>query len=670
MATESRQPRALAMLAVATAVVVLSLLARSAGVLSRVEQDSVDTRFALRGDHGERDVAVVALDTTSYFKLPRPPLPRSMDATVIRNLHRAGARVIALDLSLERPGPSVSGDKAVIRALVEAQPAVVSVTAVEPNGMTDTLAGRVPFSHTPGVVPGTTFLEPDSDGSIRGYPQGFHGVQSLPTLAAGLLRGRHIKPAQPALIDYGGPTGTVTTIPLIDVLSNNFSPAGVRGRVVVIGSSAPVLQDLHQTPASGGGVMPGPEIMADSVQTALDGFPLRDAPPTLDVALIVLLGVSVPLAGLTLGPRRLDGLRIVLTGVGAAIAWSLAAQLAFNGGTVLDYTGGVLALLLGTVSTWIVATSIERREQQHLRARFAEYDNALVEAVLDPQIDTPLEPDRVIAGFRLLDQIGVGGMGVVYKATQIDLERNVALKLILQEHSRESEYRERFKRESLYAAAISHQNIVPVFQAGEDASLLYLAMQLVDELNLEQWLQELGTFSPTQAAHLVLQLGAALDAAHTSERRLVHRDVKPANVLITTDGMQHAFLTDFGLAIDSQTQSRLSERGLGTVDYMAPEQINGDPVTPLADVYALAGLLFFVLTGSVPFERDDIRGTLWAHLNAERPSVLALRPELPAEVDQVIARGMAITPAERHASAGAFARAAALALGVTQPTLE
>jgi CHASE2 domain-containing sensor protein len=664
MRTRWAQSRAWVLLGVAALVVAVSLLSRSAGALSGIERGTIDARFALRGGHAEPSVAVVALDTQSYIHLPRPPLPRTLDAAVIDHLRAAGARVIALDLALEQAGPSRAADEAVITALEQAHRAVVSVTAVAPGGVTEPLAGRVPFSRAPGVHPGTTFLIPDPDGSIRNFPSGFHDVQTLAIVAAELATGRRIATPARALIDYGGPAGTVRTIPLIDVLHNHFPASQVRGRIVVIGNSAPVLDDIHETPADGGGVMPGPEIQADAAQTALDGFPLRLAAPGLSVALLILVGLALPAASLGLGPLRLDGLRLVGAGIAAVALWSVAAQLAFDGGIVLDYTDGLLALVLGTVLTWAVTTAGERRERAQLRARFAEGDSELATAVLDPDRDAPLEPDRVIAGFRLRERLGAGGMGVVYRATQLQLERDVALKLILREHADDPDYRERFKQESLNAAAISHQNIVPVFGAGEDAGLLFLVMQLVDEPNLKQWLKNLGALEPRHAGRLMLQLGAALDAAHNPPRVLVHRDVKPANVLMLTDGSEHAYLTDFGLAINAETAARVTHRGGGTPDYMAPEQITGEPVGPLADVYALSALLYHCLTGEVPFPRENPTATLWAHVNARRPSARARRPELPEAIDGVIARGMALAPEERYPTTGTFAMAAAAALGV------
>ena len=520
----------------------------------------------------------------------------------------------------------------------------------------------------------TDTVIPDSDGSLRAFPGTFDAVPSFAAVAASEFRGHRIATPSRALIDYAGPAGTVTTVPLIDVLRGHFDPRAVRGRVVVIGDTAPVLQDIHETPAGGGGEMAGPEIVANEIQTALDGFPMRYAAPGLEITLIVLLGAVIPMAGLIAGSRRLDGLTVILASVGVLILWSIAVQVTFDSGTVLNYSNGVLAIVLSAGTVWTAATVLERRERQRLRARFAAYETDVVQPLITSQGDAPLSPDRVIAGFRIAPgpPIGRGGMGVVWRAYQSDLRRDVALKLLLPEYAFDPEYRKRFADEVLNAASISHPHVIPVFEAGEDAPLLYLAMQLVDAPNLEWWLAD-GPLTPALAARVVLQLGDALDAAHNPPRAadgtvtrepLVHRDVKPANVILTTTaGLEHAFLTDFGLATDASTQARITTGESGSADYMAPEQIRAEPVTIRTDVYGLGALLFHALTGRVPFERATLEAKLTAHRVEPRPSLCTVRPELPEGIDEVIARGMAIDPADRFASAGDLARAAAAALG-------
>jgi serine/threonine protein kinase len=255
-------------------------------------------------------------------------------------------------------------------------------------------------------------------------------------------------------------------------------------------------------------------------------------------------------------------------------------------------------------------------------------------------------------------------MGVVYRATQLALGREVAIKLIATERSDDPVFRERFTSESRIAASIEHANVIPVYEAGEDDGLLFIAMRLVEGFDLGQLLARTGPLMPERATHMIAQVAGALDAAHG--RGLVHRDVKPANVLVTADQPEHAYLTDFGLAKYAGALSRITraDQFLGTLDYLAPEQIRGEELDASADIYALTGVLYHCLTGETPFQRDSEAATMWAHVSAPSPSAVRVRPELPEELDEVIARGMAKDPSDRYASAGDLARAAALALGL------
>jgi serine/threonine protein kinase len=240
----------------------------------------------------------------------------------------------------------------------------------------------------------------------------------------------------------------------------------------------------------------------------------------------------------------------------------------------------------------------------------------------------------------------------------------VALKLIAAERTRDPVFRARFEQESRLAAAIEHPHVIPVYEAGEDDGLLFIAMRLVDGPDLAAVLAAEGALEPRRAGHLTAQLGAALDAAHA--HGLVHRDVKPANALLTRDDPEHLYLTDFGVAKTIGAGPAVTAAGgwVGTLDYLAPEQIRGEEVGPAVDVYALAGVLHHCLTGEVPFPRSDDAARLWAHMNAPPPSPSSLRPGIPVEVDAVIARGMAKDPAERYESAAALAAAALAALAV------
>ena len=259
-----------------------------------------------------------------------------------------------------------------------------------------------------------------------------------------------------------------------------------------------------------------------------------------------------------------------------------------------------------------------------------------------------------IAGCRIETVAGRGGMGIVYRATQISLGRPVALKLIAPEHAADSDFRERFQRESRMAAAIDHPNVIPVYEAGEEDGRLYLVMRWVAGTDLHKLIRDTGPLGPARAAAIVNQVAGALDAAHAAG--LVHRDVKPANVLLSND---HAYLADFGLTRLAGTDTRLTTAGhfLGTVDYMAPEQFHPGPNDARADVYALGCVLFAALTGAPPFLRDTVPATMLAHLH-DPPPRASDAPGVPREFDRVIARALAKAPEDRYPSAGDFGRAA------------
>jgi serine/threonine-protein kinase len=264
-----------------------------------------------------------------------------------------------------------------------------------------------------------------------------------------------------------------------------------------------------------------------------------------------------------------------------------------------------------------------------------------------------LEPGAEFAGCRIEAVAGRGGMGVVYRATELSLGRPVALKLLTPERARDEEFRERFQRESRMAAAIDHPNVIPVYAAGEHDGSLYLVMRYVSGTDLHALLRESGALSPARAADVVAQVAAALDAAHRAG--LVHRDVKPANVLLAGE---HAYLSDFGLTRLAGSDSGLTESGrwIGTVEYCSPEQLRGARTDARADVYSLGCVLFAALTGSPPFAHGTVPATMLAHLNDPPP--LPSTHGAPREFDRVLARALAKAPEDRYPSAGDLGRAA------------
>jgi len=267
----------------------------------------------------------------------------------------------------------------------------------------------------------------------------------------------------------------------------------------------------------------------------------------------------------------------------------------------------------------------------------------------------------VFAGHRITGVAGRGGMGVVYRAVQLDLDRAVALKLIAADLAEDSSFRDRFVRESRLAASIDHPNVIPIYYTGEFQGDLYIAMRYVDGSDLRTLVRALGRLEPERAVHIVAQVASALDAAH--ERGIVHRDVKPANVLLGAS--DHAYLTDFGLTkrISSHSGNTRAGGWVGTLGFVAPEQIRGERVDARADVYALGCVLFHTLAGGPPYQRDSDEATLWAHLNDDPPSLRANAPDAPPELQAVIDRALAKEPDDRYQSAGDLGRAALSAIG-------
>jgi serine/threonine protein kinase len=267
------------------------------------------------------------------------------------------------------------------------------------------------------------------------------------------------------------------------------------------------------------------------------------------------------------------------------------------------------------------------------------------------------------AGYRIEQRLGRGGMGVLYLALEPGLERRVALKLIAPEAAADEVFAKRFAEESKIAASIEHPNVVPIYAAGEEDGVPFIAMRYVAGADLAKRLVREGRLSPAVAVELIAQIGNGLDAIHAAG--LIHRDVKPANVLLSGgDGVEHAYITDFGVARNVATESGLTQTGrfVGTLDYVASEQISGGEVDARVDVYALGCLLFKLLTGEVPFPKDGDAARLFAHLNDPPPAPSLYVPEVSMALDDVVIRAMSKTADDRYPSAGDLGRAAQAAL--------
>jgi serine/threonine-protein kinase len=271
-----------------------------------------------------------------------------------------------------------------------------------------------------------------------------------------------------------------------------------------------------------------------------------------------------------------------------------------------------------------------------------------------------LDAGTVIGGCRIVRVIGRGGMGVVYLAEQEALGREVAVKVIAPAFARDVEFRQRFERESRLAASLHHPSVVPVYAAGEDDGRLFTVMRYIGGSDLRLVLSQEGALAPTRAVRIASGVAAALDAAHAAD--LVHRDVKPANVLLTSAGDgESAYLTDFGLTKKVSSQSAITATGqwVGTLDYIAPEQLEHDRVDGRADIYALGCVLFEMLTGRTPYVGTTVQ-KMWAHVNLPPPSVAEVAPAAGA-LDAVVKRAMAKAPEDRYPTAGALAEAATAA---------
>ncbi|HEX6699244.1 MAG TPA: serine/threonine-protein kinase [Gaiellaceae bacterium] len=281
----------------------------------------------------------------------------------------------------------------------------------------------------------------------------------------------------------------------------------------------------------------------------------------------------------------------------------------------------------------------------------------LISMTLDRRIGTQL------GGYRIVEPLGEGATSVVYRAEHVRLGRAAALKLLTPALG-EADFRERFLRESQLAASLDHPSIVPIYDAGEEGEVLYIAMACVEGSDLRSLLAEEGRLPLRRALRIASQVGSALDAAHA--RGLVHRDVKPANILVGAG--DRVFLSDFGVAkkLGSNGTTRTGSF-VGTTEYSAPEQIEGRPVDGRADIYALACVLYECLAGTPPFHRPSELAVLNAHLHAPPPKLTKAAPELPDALEPVISKALSKSPLDRYATCGEFQ--AALRAAAAEPRI-
>jgi len=363
--------------ALATTGAVLALW--GADVLRSSDLRTVDARFSVRGEHAAPDVVVVGIDARTNSVVARFPFRRTLHARVIDGLRRAGAKVIVYDVEFTARSGDDAADDALIRAVDRAPRIVLSTTEVGAGGATNIFGGDAVLRAV-GARAGSGNLPNDPGGVLRRFAYDDLGLRGLPVVAAELALGRPVARDRfaadgTAWIDFPGPPRTVRTVSFGDVLEGRVPAAALRGKVVVVGATAPVLKDVFATSTASEDLMAGPEVQAAAIQTMLDDVPLRAAPGWLDGLLIAILG----LAGM-LATARLSPLRGALVGLGAAALFLVAAQLAFGAGVIVSVLYPLTALLLGVVGALGVSVAVGAFERQRVRDMFARF---VPEAVVD-----------------------------------------------------------------------------------------------------------------------------------------------------------------------------------------------------------------------------------------------------------------------------------------------
>ncbi len=365
------------LIAVAVLAAGIGVLAYGTHLLRRSELQTIDARFSIRGaQKAPSNIVLVAIDPATFQELTERkmssefPFPRRYDAEVIEHLRLAGAKVIAMDIEFtHRTDPR--DDDALAEAIAQAHgKTVLGATEVAKGGITGIFGGEPEVLRELGTRPAEVRFHPDSDGSIRRFDYSYNDLHSFAVVTTELATGKPIPASRfengSLPIDYVGPSETIRSIPYSSVLLNKFSQGAIRGKIVIVGATSPILQDIHATSTSE--VMPGPEIWANATNTLLQGVPLRDAPSWLNLALIVILGSVVPLGSLQVRPRR-----ALLSSLALAVVFTIAVQVAFNSGLIVNFVYPLLALALGTLGTIAVLYMVTAIERQHVRDMFARF---------------------------------------------------------------------------------------------------------------------------------------------------------------------------------------------------------------------------------------------------------------------------------------------------------
>lgn len=388
MRTRKRRARLALMAAVALLAAGAGVGARQTDLLRWLELQSVDARFSVRGNEPlPRDVAVVAIDTKTFNDFPKRhwPYPRRLHAQAIRILKADGARAIAYDIQFTEPTDR-KDDLALFNAVFDAGNVVLGTSEIGPGGRTRIFGSDAAVKAAHALAASAQY-NLDPNGVIRRIPYATDGLRTMPvvayTRAFGHAPSRAGFGSDGAWIDYVGPPHRVPTISFSDLLAHHFKPGFFRGRIVVVGASAPSLQDVHPTSTSGADEMPGPEIQANAIHTLVEGVPLRSVPGSIDLGLIVLLALIAPLPALRFG--------MLLSGVAALVGTALflvAAQVAFDDGHIVALTYPLASALLSTSGVVVVRYFTEVRERRRTRAAFSRFvPAAVVDRVLEQAED-------------------------------------------------------------------------------------------------------------------------------------------------------------------------------------------------------------------------------------------------------------------------------------------
>jgi adenylate cyclase len=369
-------------LGVGLSLIAFALVAYATDVFGGTERDTIDARFSIRGtEKPSPDVVVIAIDDVTFGDLQqRWPFPRRYHARVVDRLREAGAKVIAYDVQFTEP-TNPRDDNALIDAVDRAPRVVLATTEVDPKGRTNVFGGEEVLRQI-GARAGNASYQTDAGGVIREMPYQTDKLENFAVVAAELARGKRVDPSDfdhgKAWIDFAGPPGTVPTVSFSKVYDGKVPADFFRGKIVVVGPSAPSLQDVHPTSVGGGDLMSGGEVEANATATVLDDFPLQDTAGPVNVALIVLLGLVGPVSGMALGP-----LRAALIGVLAAALYAVAVQLLFDAGLIVPFVYPMIALVLGVVGALGVGLVVGAFERERVRDLFSRFvPEAVVNDVL------------------------------------------------------------------------------------------------------------------------------------------------------------------------------------------------------------------------------------------------------------------------------------------------